>query len=164
MAATGDGSLKVSCSEMDQNDISNIFSNHNTGEASDPSAQQADFTAQDPTPTPEEKVLVFTLLSEMAKLASKWNEKEGGKSGNDITAALIRVPSDFVEQHPEVKEICMRSHSYVPQNRNSILTYALKRFMMTYKHIDRIVQKYSESGQWQIQEVDNAHSIIEKTE
>ncbi|GFO22913.1 hypothetical protein PoB_004941800, partial [Plakobranchus ocellatus] len=44
-------------------------SNHNTGEACHSYAEQPVFTAQVPTPFPEEKVLVVSLPSEMAELA-----------------------------------------------------------------------------------------------
>lgn len=56
----------------------------------------------------------------------------------------------------------MWSDSCVPQNRNSILALALKQFMVDFKHIEEISQKFSEPGHGLVQEVDNLHSQIEK--
>ena len=91
-----------------------------------------------------------------------WNETDSGRGGNTIASALLKGLEQFVETHPDVTEITLWSDSCVPQNRNSMMSYALKSFMKKHTHIVEIVQKYSESGHSLIQEVDNAHSAIER--
>ncbi|GFO18147.1 tigger transposable element-derived protein 6 [Plakobranchus ocellatus] len=52
--------------------------------------------------------------------------------------------------------------SFYAKNRNSLMAYALLSFIKKYPHIRKITQKYSETGHSMIQEVDSAHSSIER--
>ena len=92
-----------------------------------------------------------------------WNEVEGGRGGNAIASALLKVLDQFVQMHPTVPEIILWSDSCVPQNRNSLMAYALLSFIKKHPHVTKITQKYSEAGHSMIQEVDSAHSSIEAT-
>jgi hypothetical protein len=53
--------------------------------------------------------------------------------------------------------------SCIAQNKNSIICFALTNFINTHKNITQITIKYSVPGHSSVQEVDNAHSYIEKT-
>ncbi len=53
--------------------------------------------------------------------------------------------------------------SCIAQNKNSIICFALTNFIKTHKNITQITIKYSAPGHSSVQEVDNAHSNIEKT-
>ena len=91
-----------------------------------------------------------------------WNEAEGGRCGNSIASALIKVLVQFVKEHPGISEIILWSDSCVAQNRNSLMSFALISFMKCYPHIKVLTQKYSEAGHSLVQEVDSAHSTIER--
>lgn len=54
------------------------------------------------------------------------------------------------------------SDSCVAQNRNSMMTLALKKFIEEHPRIKQIEQKFCTPGHSSIQEVDNIHSHIEK--
>jgi hypothetical protein len=51
------------------------------------------------------------------------------------------------------------SYSCVPQNRNSIMTFALKYFLDKSTTLQQIEQKFCQPGHSSIQEVDNIHSF-----
>ncbi|RUS71879.1 hypothetical protein EGW08_020353 [Elysia chlorotica] len=106
----------------------------------------------------------LTIHSSLDKIVycCMWNETESGRGGNTIASALLKGLESFIESHPEVTKITLWSDSCVPQNRNSIMSYALLSFMKKHQHIQEITQKYSESGHSLIQEVDSAHSAIER--
>ncbi|GFN73733.1 DNA repair protein rhp54 [Plakobranchus ocellatus] len=54
-----------------------------------------------------------------------WNEAENGRGGNAIASALLKVLDQFVQMHTTNSEIILWSDSCVPQNRNSLMAYAL---------------------------------------
>ena len=56
----------------------------------------------------------------------------------------------------------LRSDSCVPQNCNSIMSFALKKFLIEHPTLCFIMQKFCARGHSSIQEVDNIHSHIEK--
>ena len=92
-----------------------------------------------------------------------WSEYTGGRNANCIASASVKVLRQFVLEHPNVTEIILWSDSCVPHNRNSILAFALKGFMLENTHVKTITQKFSEKGHSLVQKVDIAHSCIEKT-
>lgn len=65
---------------------------------------------------------------------------------------------------PTITRLVLWSDSCVPQNRNSHMSMALIQFLKSEeaKNIIEIVQKFSEPGHGNVQEVDNIHSVIEK--
>ncbi|CAH0558614.1 unnamed protein product [Brassicogethes aeneus] len=71
---------------------------------------------------------------------------------------MTAVASDF----PDVTRFILWSDSCVPQNKNSVMTVALKKFLQENPNILQITQKFCEPGHSSIQEVDNVHSQIEK--
>ena len=91
-----------------------------------------------------------------------WTEALSGRAGNDLASATIMILKKIVEDHPAAENIVLWSDSCVPQNRNSILSLALLKFLKENPHLKSIVQKYCEPGHSSIQEVDNLHSQIEK--
>lgn len=91
-----------------------------------------------------------------------WNEAHSGRSGNDIASALIKVLNKILKDFNHTEHIVLWSDSCVPQNRNQIMSTALLQFMFENKNIKSIIQKFSEPGHSQIQEIDAVHSSIDR--
>lgn len=91
-----------------------------------------------------------------------WNEALVGRSGNDLASAVIFILTKIVEDIDSIEHIITWSDSCVPQNRNSIISTAMINFLINNPKIKTITMKYSIPGHSCIQEVDNAHSQIEK--
>lgn len=104
------------------------------------------------------------ILSDKRKLTycAIWTEFHSGRSGNDIASALVRILSKLSSDHPEINRITLWSDSCVPQNRNRINSTAIKYFLSTHPRVLQIIQKFSEPGHSNIQEIDCVHSVIEK--
>jgi hypothetical protein len=92
-----------------------------------------------------------------------WHEAISGRAGNHIASSMVKILYAVQKDHPQLKKIIMWSDSCVPQNRNSVMSFALAGFLadesVTVKSIE---QKYSEPGHGNIQEVDAVHSKIER--
>jgi hypothetical protein len=86
-----------------------------------------------------------------------------GRSGNDITNAVVKILSYISVLYPEITDYILWSDSCIPRNRNSIISYALAKFMSENSQIKDITMKFSTPGHSCIQEVDNIPSNIEKT-
>lgn len=91
-----------------------------------------------------------------------WTEAMSGGGGNDMASAMVKILERVVQNHPEVTEIFTWSDSCVPQNRNSIMSFAVTEFLSKHPNILKITMKYSTPGHSAVQEVDNMHSNIEK--
>lgn len=91
-----------------------------------------------------------------------WPETMCGRSGNDLSSALVKILERFVSKHPEINNIITWSDSCVPQNRNSLVSVAITDFLNRHPNIHMITMKYSIPGHSCIQVVDNIHSRIEK--
>ncbi|GFO17039.1 hypothetical protein PoB_004354400 [Plakobranchus ocellatus] len=91
-----------------------------------------------------------------------WNEAEGGRCGNTIASALLKVLDQFTQENPTINNIILWSDSCVAQKRNSLMSYALLSFTRAHPHIKILTQKYSEAGHSLVQEVDSVHSAIER--
>lgn len=91
-----------------------------------------------------------------------WSEGTHGRQGSDIASGLIKILGMVIADFPDIKRIILWSDSCVPQNKNSIMSTALMKFLEQHPTIDEIVQKFGEPGHSSIQEVDNLHSQIEK--
>ncbi|CAH0546662.1 unnamed protein product [Brassicogethes aeneus] len=91
-----------------------------------------------------------------------WSEGTHGRQGNDIASGLIKILDRVLVDYPEVKNIILWSDSCVPQNKNSIMSLALMKFLEQHPSIVEIIQKFGEPGHSSIQEVDNLHSQVEK--
>jgi len=68
----------------------------------------------------------------------------------------------IVEDNPTVTDLILWSDSCVPQNRNKVMSTALKLFLESHPLVETITQKYCEPGHSEVQEVDNLHSILER--
>lgn len=95
---------------------------------------------------------------------SVWNEGMTGRSGLDLANALIKILTEAVKDIPELTRIILWSDSCVPQNKNSIMSFAIQSFLNSPENISvkTIEQKFCEPGHSSLQEVDSAHSVIEK--
>ena len=58
-----------------------------------------------------------------------WMEIMAGRGGNDMASAIVKILERVVQDHPEVTEIVTWSDSCVPQNRNSIMSFAIVEFL-----------------------------------
>lgn len=90
-----------------------------------------------------------------------WTEAISGRSGNDLASAMYKILTR-VEMEHDISELILWSDSCVPQNRNSYISCAVMNFLHANPQISKITMKYSVPGHSCIQEVDNAHSQIEK--
>lgn len=80
-----------------------------------------------------------------------------------IANALIKLLTRICQDNPDLEHLTIWSDSCVHQNRNSLVSAAIQRFIdSSVSRIEQIDQKFSEAGHSQIQEVDTAHSVIEK--
>lgn len=92
-----------------------------------------------------------------------WDESLCGREGTHIANALIKLLKRITQDNPLLQRLTIWSDSCVPQNRNSIVSAAIQRFLdSSVSWLGEIDQKFSEAGHSQIQEVDTAHSVIEK--
>ena len=94
-----------------------------------------------------------------------WNEGQNGRSGNDIASSVITVLEAIVKKHasdPRIKNMILWSDSCVPQNQNSLLATAIKKFLKQHPEIESVQQKFCEPGHSSIQEVNNIHSQVER--
>ena len=91
-----------------------------------------------------------------------WHEAISGRAGNHIASALIKILQKVVTNNPAVEDIILWSDACVPQNKNSVMSLALICFLQNHPHLRSITQKFGAPGHSCIQEVDSAHSSIEK--
>lgn len=93
-----------------------------------------------------------------------WHEFMCGRAGIHIASALIRILKAIVRDNPHLQKLILWSDSCVPQNKNSIMSFALQWFLQSQEgqNIQIIEQKFGEPGHGNVQEVDNAHSCIER--
>jgi hypothetical protein len=90
------------------------------------------------------------------------NEGQSRRAGSDIASSLQRMLEEAVKQHPEIKHFTLWSDSCVPQNKNSIMSTAIMRFLFNHSTVQSITQKFGEPGHSYIKEVDNVYSQIER--
>ena len=64
-------------------------------------------------------------------------EYTGGRNGNCIASALVKVLRQFILEHPNVTEIILWPDSCTSK-KNSILVFALKGFMLENTHVKTI--------------------------
>ena len=82
-------------------------------------------------------------------------------SGNDIASAMFKMLAVLMQEN-DIRELIIWSDSCVLQNRNSIMANAILHFLRDNGNVSSVTMKYSVPGHSCIQEVDNAHSNIEK--
>lgn len=91
-----------------------------------------------------------------------WTENLMGRSGNDIASALYKILEQVLADHPNVTELILWADSCVPQNRNSVMSYALSYFLQEHPSLNNITIKFSTPGHSCVQEIDNVHSCIDR--
>lgn len=113
------------------------------------------------------KLTCYNLTGHLSKTKkvynAVWTEYTGGRTGNDLASALTVILEQILNDHPEMKDLITWSDSCVPQNKNSIMSYAILNFLKHHPSIKTITMKYSVPGHSAVQEVDNAHSQIDRT-
>ena len=70
-----------------------------------------------------------------------WTELEAGRGGNEIASALVTILHAINEAHPEIKAYTLWSDACVPQNKNSVMSAALMKFLQDH-NVDSITQKF----------------------
>ena len=114
------------------------------------------------------KLNVYNLTGHLATPKTRtaicvlWHEGLSGRTGNDIASSLERMLQEVVKLHPEVSDITLWSDACVPQNKNSVMSTAIIRFLLKHDSVTSVTQKFGEAGHSAIQEVDNVHSQIER--
>lgn len=106
--------------------------------------------------------LTAILSSTKQVYCAIWHEMMMGRSGNDIASALVAILEKVVSDNPDIRNLVLWSDSCVPQNRNSLMSYAIAYFIKTHPTVTTITMKFSTPGHSCIQEVDNVHSCIER--
>lgn len=93
-----------------------------------------------------------------------WHEFICGRAGVHIANALVKILKKVCEDNPQIEKLILWSDSCVPQNRNSIMSFALQHFLNSSdsSNLKIIEQKYGEPGHGNVQEIDAAHSCIER--
>lgn len=114
------------------------------------------------------KLCVFNLTAHCNRnktvYCSIWHEFTAGRDSNAIASAIVRILNALSEDLPNLRTVILWSDSCVPQNKNSIMSLALMHFLHNTKSkIEIIEQKFSEPGHGNLQEVDAAHSVIERS-
>ena len=71
-----------------------------------------------------------------------WHEGEAGRGGNDIASALTQMLYAVVKQQPAISELILWADSCVPQNRHSLMSLALIRFLSKQTALQKITQKF----------------------
>ena len=84
-----------------------------------------------------------------------------GRAGNYVTCNF-RMILDFVVEENDVSDLVTWSDSFVTQNQNSKMSNAVLHFVRDNPSINSITMKYSLTDHSCVQEVDHAHSEIEK--
>jgi hypothetical protein len=77
-----------------------------------------------------------------------WPETLSGRAGIDIASAVVKILAAVVRDNADITEIVTWSDSCVPQNRNSIMAYAVSDFLQSHAQIDSITMKYSVPGHY----------------
>lgn len=109
-------------------------------------------------------VLNLTLVINKVVYCAMWDESLCGREGTHIANALIKILKRILADNPWIEHLTLWSDSCTPQNRNSIMSAALQCFLNSEESVNLrcIDQKFSEAGHGQVQEVDSAHSVIER--
>jgi len=95
-------------------------------------------------------------------LCAVWHEAKSGRTGNDIASSVVKLLEEIVKLYPSVTDFTLWSDSCVPQNKNSVMSFALIAFLNRNSHVKSITQKFGEPGHSPVQEVHNLNSQIER--
>ena len=110
------------------------------------------------------KLHVYNLTAVVNRMKKGYRavrpENISGRSGNDIASAVSVPLREVLHDHPECEKIILWSDSCVPQNRNSLTSYAVQLLVESTQNLRSITQQFCEPGHISIQDVDNIHSII----
>lgn len=108
--------------------------------------------------------LNLTLVINGVVYCAMWDESLCGREGTHIANALIKILKRVLKDNVWMEHLTLWSDSCTPQNRNSIMSAALQSFLDSDEsfNLHQIDQKFSEAGHGLVQEVDSAHSVIER--
>ena len=97
-----------------------------------------------------QKLNVYNLTTHCSSnnkiYCSVWSEVLCGRSGINIASAFIQILNEILIENPEINEIITWSDSCVPQNRNSLISFAVQLFLKENKNIKTVTMKYSIPG------------------
>ncbi|CAH1955924.1 unnamed protein product [Acanthoscelides obtectus] len=113
------------------------------------------------------KLSVYNLTAHLSLTkqvyCAVWTVHLIGRTGNDIASALYKILSQVVKDHPIMTELILWYDSCVPQNRNSIISFAITRLLWEGQtNLKTVTIKYSVPGHSCVQEIDATHSAIER--
>lgn len=90
-----------------------------------------------------------------------WTEAKQGRSGNILASAFRKILDKVLEDN-NIADLITWSDSCVSQNRNSFISFAVLDAMRDHPELESLTMKYSVPGHSAIQEVDSAHSSIDR--
>lgn len=67
-----------------------------------------------------------------------WPVCVAGRGGNEIASAVVVVLNCVLPENPELEKLVLWSDSCEAQNRNSMMTLALKKFIEEHPRIKQI--------------------------
>lgn len=91
-----------------------------------------------------------------------WDEFNNSRGGNEISSCIYKILNTLMVEHPTIQNIVMWSDSCVAQNKNQMMSTAILKFLSDHLQVKSIIQKFSEPGHSQIQEIDCVHSALDK--
>nr|CAI5865866.1 unnamed protein product [Callosobruchus analis] len=90
--------------------------------------------------------LTAILSSTKQVYCAEWHELLMGRSGNDLASALIKILEAVFAENRNLNNLIPWSDSCVPQNRNSLMSYAIAYFLKLNPSIQSITMKFSTPG------------------
>ena len=92
-----------------------------------------------------------------------WSEEICGRTGNDIASTVHYLLQQVIKDNPTCETLILWSDSCVPQNRNQMMSASLQMLLQEQECLVQVIHRYCEPGHSSIQDVDNLHSIIERS-
>ncbi|KAK4886758.1 hypothetical protein RN001_003029 [Aquatica leii] len=103
------------------------------------------------------------ILSSTKKVyCAVWHELVTGRAGKNIASALIKILEAVFADNKNLKGLIFWSDSCVPQNRNSLMSYAIASSLNQNPTIESITMKFSTPGHFCVQEIDCVHSCSDR--
>lgn len=103
-----------------------------------------------------------TYKGQIQQYCLVWHELISGRAGNNLASTVYKFLEDILAKNDGIKRFILWSDSCVPQNKNSIMSFAIQTFLKKHPSVEEIIQRFSEPGHGVVQEVDAIHSKIER--
>ncbi|KAF2899463.1 hypothetical protein ILUMI_06713, partial [Ignelater luminosus] len=108
------------------------------------------------------KLSVYNLTAHLSIFKQVYCDLWSGRKSSDLASALYKILQNVIEDHPNLEETILWSDSCVPQNRNSIMSFAVQSFLKLHPNLRKITMTYFTPGHSRVQEVESVHSSTER--